>query len=193
MVDDFPLRLLLATAGGCVNRHQAQAIEYLAEENFVLRGQLGNKRLRLTDGQRRRLAAKTKPLGRRLLDKAATIVTILRWHHRLIAAHPPPHPHKNRTGRPDPMKSSRELIVRLATDNGSYGYLRIQGGMQKVGHTVARTTIANTLKDNGIAPSSDRPTTSRTLLKSQTGSPPPTSSRSTYGRSAGSSRTTCSS
>jgi hypothetical protein len=87
MADNLPLRLLLATFGGWVNRHQAQAIEYLTEENRVLKKQLGNKRLRLTDDQRRRLAAKGKPLSRRLLDKVATIVTpdtIRRWHHRLM-------------------------------------------------------------------------------------------------------------
>ncbi len=55
------------------------------EENRVLKGQLGKKRLLLTDDQRRRLAARGKILGRRLLAKVTTIVTpdtILRWHHR---------------------------------------------------------------------------------------------------------------
>jgi hypothetical protein len=54
----------------------------------VLREQLGNKRLRLNDDQRRRLAAKAKTLGRRLLREVATIVTpqtLLAWHRKLIA------------------------------------------------------------------------------------------------------------
>lgn len=51
MVDNFPLRLLIATFAGWDNRHQAQAIEFLAEENRVLKKQLGTKRLRLTDDQ----------------------------------------------------------------------------------------------------------------------------------------------
>ena len=42
----FPLQLLLATFAGWVNRHQAQAIDYLIEENRVLKEQLGGKRLR---------------------------------------------------------------------------------------------------------------------------------------------------
>ena len=75
MTDIFRLQLLLATFAGWVNRHQAQAIEYLVEENRVLKEQLGNKRLRLTDDQRRRLAAKGHALGRRLLAQVATIVT----------------------------------------------------------------------------------------------------------------------
>jgi putative transposase len=168
MVDNFPLRLLLVTLAGWVNRHQAQAIEYLVEENRVLKEQLGNKRLRLTDDQRQRLAAKGKPLGRRLLDKVAGIVTpetILRWHRRLVAAHHT-YPHKNRVGRPGLMKSIRELIVRMATDNSGWGYLRIRGELKKVGHRVAKTTIATTLKKSGIAPGPDRTSTWKTFLKS---------------------------
>ena len=90
MMSSFlPLQLLLATFAGWLNRHQAQVIEYFVEENRVLKEQLGGRRLRLTDVQRRRLAAKGKVLGRQLLASVVTIVTpdtILRWHRRLIAA-----------------------------------------------------------------------------------------------------------
>ena len=55
--DLSPLRLLLVTLAGWVNRHQQQVIEYLVEENCVLRKQLKGRRVRLTDDQRRRLAA----------------------------------------------------------------------------------------------------------------------------------------
>ncbi|MFT4843306.1 MAG: putative transposase [Planctomycetota bacterium] len=162
------LQFLLATLAGWVNRQQTQAIDYLIEENRVLKEQLGDKRPRLTDDQRRRLAAKGKPLGRRLLDKVATIVTpdmIMRWHRRLIAEHHT-YPHITRVGRPGLMKAIRELIVSMATENSSWGYLRIRGELKKVGHRVAKTTIATTLKNNGIAPSPDRPTTWSTFLKS---------------------------
>ncbi|MFK7742704.1 MAG: integrase core domain-containing protein [Planctomycetota bacterium] len=167
MAADLPLKLLLITFAGFVTRDQARLLDYLLEENRVLREQLGQKRLRFTDDQRRRLAAKGKALGRRLLNGVATIVTpdtILRWHRKLIARHHT-HPHETRLGRPGLMKSIRELIVRLATDNSGWGYLRLRGELKKVGHTVARTTIAKTLKDNGIAPSPDRPTSWRTFLK----------------------------
>ena len=49
-----------STFAGWVNRHQAQAIEYLVEENCVLKERFSKRRLRLTDAQRRRLAAKGK-------------------------------------------------------------------------------------------------------------------------------------
>jgi putative transposase len=167
MPDFFPLQLLLATFAGWVNREQAQVVAYLVEENRVLREQLGDRRLRLTDEQRRRSAAKGKVLGWRLLHRVATIVTpdtIMRWHRRLIAA-------KwtyttKRVGRPGIMKAIRELIVRMATDNAGWGYCRIRGELKKLDHRVARSTIAKTLKEHGVRPAPERPTSWRTFLKS---------------------------
>jgi transposase InsO family protein len=63
------------------------------------------------------------------------------------------------------MKAIRELIVRMATDNSSWGYCRIQGELKKLDHRVAVTTIAKTLKDHGIQPAPDRPTSWRTFLR----------------------------
>jgi hypothetical protein len=86
--DICPLQMLLLTVSGWVNRHQADVIAYLVEENRVLKEQMKGRKLRLTDDQRRRLAAKAKLLGRRALDSVATIVTsdtLMRWHPRLIA------------------------------------------------------------------------------------------------------------
>ncbi|MGJ5814516.1 hypothetical protein [Paludibaculum fermentans] len=50
-------------------------IEYLREENRVLRAQLGGKRLRFTDDQRQRLAAKTNGIGHKMFLELNTIVT----------------------------------------------------------------------------------------------------------------------
>jgi hypothetical protein len=58
-----------------MNQRQLQMIDYLREENRILREQLGERRMRLNDDQRRRLAAKAKGLGRKLLAEVATIVT----------------------------------------------------------------------------------------------------------------------
>ncbi len=59
---------------GWINRHQQTVIEYLQEENCILKAQLRGKRLRLTDDQRRRLAVKGKALGRKILGEVANIV-----------------------------------------------------------------------------------------------------------------------
>ena len=83
-----PWQILVVAAAGWISRSQDAVIEYLREENRVLKQQLGGRRLRLTNAQRRRLAAKGKALGYRMLSEVATIVTpdtILRWHRRLIA------------------------------------------------------------------------------------------------------------
>jgi putative transposase len=59
-----PFRLLLISLAGWLNQNQREVIDYLEEEHRVLREQLGNQRVRLTDDQRRRLAVKAKKLGR---------------------------------------------------------------------------------------------------------------------------------
>jgi putative transposase len=83
-----PSRFLLIAVAGWMNQHQLLAIDYLREENRILREQLAGRRLRFTDDQRRRLATKAKGLGRKLLVEIATIVTpktLLAWHRQLIA------------------------------------------------------------------------------------------------------------
>ena len=70
-----PFRLLLVAVAGWMNQEQQQIIEYLHEENRVLSAQIGGRRLRFDDDQRRRLAARAKMLGRRVLAEVATIVT----------------------------------------------------------------------------------------------------------------------
>src|SRR5207249_3665914 len=93
--DLSPVRLLLVTLAGWINRQQQEVIEYLVEENRVLMEQLRGRRVRLTDDQRRRLAARGHRLGRRVLRQVATLVTpdtILRWHRavgRAVALLPP--------------------------------------------------------------------------------------------------------
>jgi putative transposase len=66
---------MLVALAGWINQEQRNVIDYLQEENRALREQLGPGRLRFTDAQRRRLAAKAKTLGRRMLQDIATIVT----------------------------------------------------------------------------------------------------------------------
>ena len=70
-----PVRLLLVTLAGWLNRHQQLVREYFVEENRVLKEQMKGRRIRLTDDRRRRLAAKGQRLGRRVLRQVAAIVT----------------------------------------------------------------------------------------------------------------------
>jgi putative transposase len=80
-----PFSFLVVSLAGWMNQRQQHVIEYLMEEN---REQIGGSRLRFTDEQRRRLAAKAKKIGRKILDEVARIVTpetLMAWHRTLIA------------------------------------------------------------------------------------------------------------
>ena len=59
-------QLIVVALAGWLHRQQQDVVAYLREENRVLREQLGGKRIRFPDDQRRRLAAKGKALGRKL-------------------------------------------------------------------------------------------------------------------------------
>ncbi|NIW86589.1 MAG: hypothetical protein GWN09_08345, partial [Gammaproteobacteria bacterium] len=62
------LHLLAVALAGWVNQHQQAIIDYLIEENRLFKQQLNGRRLRLSDDDRRRLAAKAKRLGRDVLN-----------------------------------------------------------------------------------------------------------------------------
>src|SRR6516225_8654169 len=83
-----PFRFLLIAVSGWMNQQQLQLIDYLGEENRVLREQLGQRRLRFNDDQRRRLAVKAKGLTRRLVEEMSPMVTwetLLARHRKQIA------------------------------------------------------------------------------------------------------------
>ena len=128
------------------------------EENRVLREQLGNRRLRFTNDQRRRLAAKAKLVGRRVLKEIADLVTpdtLLAWHRKLIAEKYDGSA-KRGPGRPRTANEIEDFVVRMAQENRDWGYRRILGAMSNLGYSLARGTIANILKKHGIEPAPDR-------------------------------------
>ena len=145
------LQFLVFTVGGWVNRGQEDLIDYLREENRVLRERLGSKPLRLTDGQRRRLAVKGERLGRQALAQVAGIVTpdtILRWYRRVIARKYDGSARRG-PGRPSTAREVAALVVRMAVENPRWGYTRIRGALANVGHTLARNAVKRILRDHG--------------------------------------------
>lgn len=150
----YPWQLFSVILASMLNEHQQRVIEYFKAENQILREQIGNKRLRFNDDQRRRLAVLGKVIGRKSLPEVCSIVTpdtILRWHRKLIACKYDGS-NTRRVGRPGIMKEIRLLFVRMATKNRHWGYERIEGEMRKVGHRGARTTVANIMKEHGLEP-----------------------------------------
>src|ERR1700693_2820168 len=119
-----PFRFVLIAVAGWTNQRQLQIIDYLREESRVLREQLGGQRVRLNDDQRRRLAAKAKGLGRKLLAEVATIVTpetLLAWHRKLIAQKSDGSG-KRGPGRPRTAVEIEAMVVRIAKENREWGY-----------------------------------------------------------------------
>jgi hypothetical protein len=120
---------------------------------------LGRQRLPLghESHAQRLLAAKAKELGRAALEKLDILVTpdtLLRWYRELIAAK------YDGSGKRGPgpgiMAEIEALILRMATDNPTWGYLRIVGALAALSHTVARTTIANVLERHGVELSEEK-------------------------------------
>ncbi len=152
-----PFQLLVIALAGWLNRQQQAVIDYLIEENRVLKGQLDGQRLRFTDEQRIRLAVKAKVLGRRALDEIETLVTpdtFLAWHRKLIAKKWT-YPRKG-PGRPRVAQEITDLVLLMARENISWGYDRIQGALANLGHIIAPNTVKNILIRHGIDPAPER-------------------------------------
>jgi hypothetical protein len=153
-----PLGFFFLLFSGWVNRQQQSVIDYLREENRILRAAYGPRRVHLTDDQRRRLALKGNAVGRRCLADVAGIVTpdtILRWY-RLLIAKKYDGSKRRRPGRPSTKPDLAALVARMATENPTWGYTRIRGALQHLGHDLARNTIKEILKNHGIEPAPER-------------------------------------
>ncbi len=153
-----PLDLLLICLAGWINERDHRVNTYLRAENRVLKEQLGTRRLRLTDDQRRRLAVLGKSLGRRVLAEWASLVTpdtIMRWFRKLVAEKWD-YSGRRGPGRPPVILLLQKLVVRMAVENPLWGYDRIEEEIRKLGHRLSPTTVRNILKGNGIEPSPER-------------------------------------
>jgi putative transposase len=152
------LQFLILTTAGYLNQKQEDVIEYLKEENRDLREHLGNRRVRFTDAQRRRLAERGKKIGRHALAQVAGIVTpdtILRWYRKLIAKKYDGSASRKR-GRPKTPNEIAELVVTMANDNPKWGYTRIRGALANLGHEIGRNTVKRILLEHGIEPAPER-------------------------------------
>ncbi len=131
-------------------------------EIIVLRHQLNVLRRQVdrppvNNDDRTMLAAIAAALPRPLRQGwLVTPETLLRWHRKRVARHWTQPTRQRRQGRPPTSAELRDLVVRLATENPTWGHRRIQGELARLGHTIAKTTVWQILTDNNIDPSPNR-------------------------------------
>ena len=153
------LHVLIAMVAGWIQDHQQRVITYLREENRVLKAQLGGRRLRLTETERRRLATLAHPLGRQRLKEVATLATpetLLRWYHRLMAQKFDGSWHRRPPGRPRVIEEIEQLVVQMAEENATWGYRRIQGALANLGQSIDAITVRNILRRYHMEPAPQR-------------------------------------
>ena len=127
----------------------------LRHENAVLRRQIS--RARYQPGDRLWLAALSRLIPRRRWGEvfAVTPATLLAWHRRLVARKWD-YTSRRRPGRPSTAGAIRKLVIRMATDNPTWGHRRVQGELVKLGHPIAASTVWQILHAAGIDPASRR-------------------------------------
>ena len=140
------------------------------------------------------IAALTRLLPRpRRLGLLVTPATILRWHRQLITRRWTTRP--VRPGRPAVPAGLRTLIVRLATENPTWGYRRIHGELANLGYQISASTVWKILNAAGIDPAPRRsgPRGASFCGRRPRRSSPATCSTSTRSRCAVSTRSSSSS
>jgi transposase InsO family protein len=153
------LHVLIAMIAGWLQRHQQHVIAYLQEENRVLKAHLGGHRLRLTNTERRRLAARAYPLVRERLQEVATLVTpdtLLRRYRQLIARKFDGSTQRQQLGRPRVTEEVEQLVRRMAEEHPTWGYRRIQGAIANLGHQIDTITVRNILRRHHMEPAPQR-------------------------------------
>ena len=136
----------------------------LRHEVALLRRQVTRPRLEPAD--RAVLAGLSRLIPRAKLNRFfVQPATLLRWHRDLVRrkwTYPKP------SGRPKIPAGTVQLVVRLATENPTWGYRRIHGELSVAGINLSPSSVWNILERHGIAPSPGRTgQTWREFLKSQ--------------------------
>ena len=151
------VRCLLGLTVVLVRRDPSKDAELLVlrHENIVLRRQVSRVRYRPVD--RVWLTALSRLVRRRrwAVVFSVTPATILAWHRRLVSRKWD-YTARRRPGRPPTATAIKKLVIRMATENPTWGHRRVQGELVRLGHRIAASTVWQILHDAGLDPAPRR-------------------------------------
>jgi putative transposase len=145
---------LLALIASVSDRELARYIQFLKEENKILRARIPGQ-VHTRPAERERLIRFGKMLGRGI-EELITIVSPSTFYRWIRDANEQPKRKKNPKGGQRKPREIRELVIQIAKTTG-FGYTRIIGELRKLGiKKISRQTVRNILKEEGIQPGPDR-------------------------------------
>ncbi len=180
------LQFLIVMIGCSLNERMQKRLDYKREEVLILKGILqsvtGKARIDFTEAQRRRLAVVGKDLTPKERSECCEIVkprTILDWFRRIYSAKYDSSQSPRKKGRPPKPQQTRDLVIRLALENLSWGYTKIRDVVKVgLGIDICRNTVANILNKAGIVPAPElsfEPAVTAQESESATNGPPSSS------------------
>ncbi len=127
--------VMLATA---TDRQLAKQVQFLKAENSILRGRLGSRVL-VTPRERRKLLRFGKPVGKAIKELISIVTprTFLGWVNNEKKVATGCRKKKNKPGRAKTLEQIRQLVIRMAKENG-WGLGRILGELKKLGSRYVR-------------------------------------------------------
>jgi putative transposase len=151
------IRNLIGVPAAVLRSRMAKDAEVLAlrHENAVLRRQISRVRYEPTDRIWISALSRLIPRDRWRQVFAVTPTTLLHWHRQLIARKWTFTQHR-RPGRPSTASTVKQLILRLARENSTWGHRRIQGELARLGYPIAPSTVWEILHAAGIGPAPQR-------------------------------------
>jgi hypothetical protein len=159
----LPLQVIIAMMAHAIHERMARQVDYLLEEVRVVREvyteATGRKRIPFTDEHRRRLAMAGKALTPGERETCCQIVrpkTLLDWFRHLTSQRYDGSKQRRNPGRPRQADALRALVVRLASENLTWGYTRIRDALRGLTVDIGRTTVASILAEAGIEPAPER-------------------------------------
>jgi transposase len=149
---------LLESVSESLHDHLQLRHDYLLAENRILRNQIAG-RVQLTASERKELAELGTKLGKKALAAIATAArpdTILAWNRKFVDPQVDISEPSKSVGRPRVDQEIEDLVLRMARENRSWGYDRIQGALKHLGYMISDQTVGNILKRHGMSPAPAR-------------------------------------